>query len=101
MTQEFSIETGGATLSGYRREGTGTPLVLVHGFGGSRHDWEPIVAALPADLPLIAYDQRGFGDSTGAPGVPFSHSDDLLALLDTLGIARADLCGLSLGGAPC
>ncbi|WP_324695955.1 alpha/beta fold hydrolase [Novosphingobium aerophilum] len=98
MTQDFSIETGGATLSGYRREGTGTPLVLVHGFGGSRHDWEPIVAALPADLPLIAYDQRGFGDSTGAPGVPFSHSDDLLALLDTLGIARADLCGLSLGG---
>lgn len=103
MTQDFSIDIGTtppcqATLAGGQRSGTGTPLVLVHGFGGSRHDWDPVTAALPDDLPLIAYDQRGFGDSHGEAGAPFSHSDDLLALLDALELERADLCGLSLGG---
>jgi len=68
MTQDFRIETNGATLSGWRREGTGTTLVLVHGFGGSRHDWEPVIAELPADMALIAYDQRGFGESPAVPG---------------------------------
>jgi 2-succinyl-6-hydroxy-2,4-cyclohexadiene-1-carboxylate synthase len=98
MTQDFRIDIEGAALVGWHREGEGTPLVLVHGFGGSRHDWEPVVAALPADLPLIAYDQRGFGDSDAVSGEAFSHAEDLLALLDSLGIAQADLCGLSLGG---
>lgn len=98
MTQDFRIDIEHATLAGWQREGDGTPLILVHGFGGSRHDWEPVVAALPADLPLIAYDQRGFGDSDTVSGEAFSHAEDLLALLDNLGIAQADLCGLSLGG---
>lgn len=98
MTQDFRIETNGATLSGWRRDGTGTPLVLVHGFGGSRHDWEPVIAELPADMALIAYDQRGFGESPAVPGETFSHAEDLLALLDTLSIGQADLCGLSMGG---
>ncbi|MFK4872459.1 alpha/beta fold hydrolase [Novosphingobium sp. ZW T3_23] len=98
MTQDFIIEANGADLAGSRRAGTGTPLVLVHGFGGSRHDWEPVEAALPAGLPLIAYDQRGFGDSSHTTGQPYSHAADLMALLDELDIERADLCGLSLGG---
>jgi 2-succinyl-6-hydroxy-2,4-cyclohexadiene-1-carboxylate synthase len=98
MTQDFIIETVGASLTGSQRKGSGTPLVLVHGFGGSRHDWEPVEAALPADLTLIAYDQRGFGNSSHTPGQPYSHAEDLLALLDGLEIAQADLCGLSLGG---
>ncbi|KHK91834.1 alpha/beta fold hydrolase [Novosphingobium malaysiense] len=99
MTTPFRIDLESATLVGEWREGTGTPLVLVHGFGGSRHDWEPMVSDLGAGLPLITYDQRGFGDSTGELGVPFSHAEDLLALLDHLKIDRADLCGMSLGGA--
>lgn len=86
-------------LSGARRSGAGDPLVLVHGFGGSRQDWDPLVARLSGDRALLAYDQRGFGQSHAAAGTPFSHADDLLALLDTLGIERADLCGMSLGGA--
>jgi 2-succinyl-6-hydroxy-2,4-cyclohexadiene-1-carboxylate synthase len=47
---------------------------------------------------LIAYDARGFGASSAEPGTAFSHADDLLALLDALGIERANLCGLSMGG---
>jgi len=94
----FTVPVDGGSLVGQRRDGAGTPLVLVHGFGGSRHDWEAVIAALPTDLPLIAYDQRGFGDSISEGGVPFSHADDLLALLDSLAITQADLCGISLGG---
>ncbi len=99
MTAPFRIDLDSAALVGERRDGTGIPLVLAHGFGGSRHDWQPLIAALPADLPLIAYDQRGFGDSTGEPGVPFSHTEDLLTLINRLGIAQIDLCGMSQGGA--
>lgn len=94
----LTIPVPGATLAAERREGTGAPLVLVHGFGGSRRDWDPLVAALSQPRPLIAYDQRGFGESS-TDDAPYSHTDDLLVLLDALGIAEADLCGMSLGGA--
>lgn len=93
----FRISLNGAILEGERRDGTGTPLVLVHGFGGSRHDWAQVLSCLDAGRPVIAYDQRGFGAST-SDGQPYSHADDLLALLDALAIDKADLCGLSLGG---
>ncbi|MBB4860437.1 2-succinyl-6-hydroxy-2,4-cyclohexadiene-1-carboxylate synthase [Novosphingobium chloroacetimidivorans] len=95
----FSVDVEGAQLAGERRDGEGPPLVLAHGFGGARHDWEPVLAALPPDMPVVVYDQRGFGSSTSEPGVAFSHAEDLLALLDALDLPLANLCGLSLGGA--
>lgn len=98
MTTPLRIPVDGAVLAGERREGAGTPLVLLHGFGGSRRDWDLLVAALPATRPLITYDLRGFGASEPGSG-PYSHADDLLALLDALDITEADVCGLSLGGA--
>lgn len=55
--------------------------------------------ALPPNLPILSYDQRGFGQSEANAGTPFSHGCDLIALLDALQIKRADLCGVSLGGA--
>jgi 2-succinyl-6-hydroxy-2,4-cyclohexadiene-1-carboxylate synthase len=96
----FAVEVAGGTLTGETKDGIGgVPLVLVHGFGGSRRDWEPVVRALPAGVPIVAYDQRGFGASAGAAGHAFSHADDLIAMLDALKIAQVDLCGVSLGGA--
>lgn len=96
----FVVDTEGARLVGEHRRGSkSTPLILAHGFGGSRHDWTPVIEALPPDLPLITYDQRGFGDSMAVADVPFSHADDLVAVLDHLGLEQADLCGVSLGGA--
>jgi len=95
----FTVTVEGARLSGERREGHGTPLVLIHGFGGSRAMWDQLVDALPASLPLIRYDLRGFGASTQDEGIAFSHAADLLALLDSQAVARAHLSGLSLGGA--
>lgn len=74
------------------------PLVLVHGFGGSRLDWDPVIARLPESLTPVRYDQRGFGESDLARA-PYSHSEDLAAILAALDLQRVDLCGMSLGGA--
>lgn len=104
----FTIPLEGAVLSGEMRagralagraRGESPAFVFLHGFGGSLRTWDRLWAALPADAPLLRYDLRGFGASTGTRGLTFSHGDDLLALLDARGIARADLCGVSQGGA--
>ena len=92
----FSVAVEGAVLAGEAR-GTGTPLVLVHGMAGARHDWNRLLAALPPDYPTLRYDLRGFGDST-ADERDYAHADDLLALFDARGIERAPLLGLSMGG---
>ncbi|MEW9856722.1 alpha/beta fold hydrolase [Novosphingobium sp. M1R2S20] len=98
--EPFAIETQDARIVGQRRHGAmRDPLVLVHGFGGSRQDWRPVIEALPPEWPIIIYDQRGFGESTAEAGAPFSHAEDLLAVLRALIVERADLCGVSLGGA--
>ena len=95
----FTVAVEGALLSGERRgPESSAPLVLVHGMAGQRHDWDRLIAALPAELPLIRYDLRGFGASEAQDGRTYSHADDLLALLDAQGIARAPLLGLSMGG---
>jgi len=84
-------------LSG-ERKGNGNPLVLVHGMAGDRHEWDCFWTALPVDTALVRYDLRGFGRSPAQQGVPFSHSEDLLALFDAQGIERATVLGLSMGG---
>lgn len=98
MAGAFSLTGEGATICGETR-GDNPVLVLLHGLGGSRATWDRVVAALPADLPLLRYDLRGFGASTMDEAVEFSHADDLLAVLNAHGIATATLVGLSLGGA--
>ena len=96
-TSAFTVPVEGAVLCGETR-GNGTPLVLVHGMAGERQDWNRLLAALPPELPVLRYDLRGFGESPATQGIAFSHADDLLALLDAQGIARAPILGLSMGG---
>lgn len=76
------------------------PLVLCHGAGGNHAVWFQQVTQLAADRTVVTWDHRGYGRSTdradrSAPGVAVG---DLLALLDHLGIERADLVGQSMGG---
>ncbi len=80
---------------------TGAPtIVLSNSLGTALEMWDPQVAALADRFRVVRYDSRGHGRSPVPPG-PYRVADlgrDLLGLLDELGVARAHLCGLSLGG---
>lgn len=81
----------------------GRPFVLVHGFTGSRDDWQEQLEPLAEHGPTIALDLRGHGGSTNS-GDPAVYTFDTLArdvelALDALGVERCDLLGHSMGGA--
>ncbi len=96
-----SVLIGGRRLS-YREAGTGRPVVLVHAFPLNADMWAPQLAVVPEGVRLIAPDLRGFGESEAEPDrLPRSideHAADLEGLLDCLGIERAVVGGLSMGG---
>jgi pimeloyl-ACP methyl ester carboxylesterase len=76
-----------------------TALLLVHGFTLDRHLWDDVVPALAADIRVVCPDLRGFGESPPPiEGVPYTHSGDLVALLDERGIDDVVIVGLSMGG---
>lgn len=81
--------------------GSGLPLVLLHGFPLCRKMWAPQVAALSAaGWRVITPDLPGFGETPPLSG-PVSmsaYADAVIALLDQLGIARAVVGGMSMGG---
>ena len=78
------------------------PVVVFASSLGTTHEmWDPQAAALAGEYRVLRYDHRGHGRSPVPPG-PYTIDElagDLLALLDDLGIERASLVGLSLGGA--
>jgi pimeloyl-ACP methyl ester carboxylesterase len=77
--------------------GDGAPVVLLHpGIGDSRV-WDEIWPELATRRRAARYDVRGYGRSPDATE-PYSPLDDLVALLDHLGIERAHLVGCSMGG---
>jgi pimeloyl-ACP methyl ester carboxylesterase len=75
----------------------GPPVVLIHGLGLDAAMWEPQWQTLQQEFRAIRYDIRGFGASS-VPAGPYSHCDDLLALLEFLGARPAHVIGLSMGG---
>jgi pimeloyl-ACP methyl ester carboxylesterase len=78
--------------------GAAPRAVFLHGFGGDLHTWDLMWPELGVRLAALRYDLRGYGQSTAPPG-PYSHSDDLLAILDACAIEHCDLVGVSQGGA--
>jgi len=82
------------------RPGSGTPLLLCNGIGGSLDLLQPFVDALDPSRPVIRFDLPGIGGSP-APTVPYhlvSLPGTLAALLDRLGQRQADVLGISWGG---
>jgi pyruvate dehydrogenase E2 component (dihydrolipoamide acetyltransferase) len=82
------------------RPGTGTPVILIHGFGGDLDNWLFNIDALAEEVPVHALDLPGHGQSVKAvdnPGLGTMVAT-LVAFMDHLGIARAHLVGHSMGG---
>src|SRR5436190_698991 len=99
-----SFHTGAVEIA-YLDEGEGDPIVLVHGFASSKNvNW--VYPTWVSDLRkdgrrVIALDNRGHGESSklydpAQYTIP-AMADDTVALMDHLGIARADVMGYSLG----
>ncbi|MFT7841030.1 alpha/beta fold hydrolase [Saccharothrix sp. BKS2] len=91
----------------YDDEGSGPPVVLVHGHPFDRSLWRPQVERLSGVYRFIVPDLRGYGEtrlvSGGMGAMPDTtplgvFADDLVALLDRLGLERVVLGGLSMGG---
>jgi pyruvate dehydrogenase E2 component (dihydrolipoamide acetyltransferase) len=93
--------SGGRLLRWFELGEGGTPLVLVHGFGGDLNNWLFNHPALAAERRVIALDLPGHGESAKAlqRGDLDELSETVLALLDHLDIAKAHLAGHSMGGA--
>jgi 3-oxoadipate enol-lactonase len=91
---------GPPVQSAYSVEGSGPPLILIHGIGASRHSWDGLVRELRTDFRCISYDLRGHGLSP-RPAPPYTLDDlveDLEALRRELHVERAHFAGHSLGG---
>ncbi|MGA2282084.1 MAG: alpha/beta hydrolase [Candidatus Dormibacteria bacterium] len=96
--------TGSAGVSGIHIHcevrGRGRPLLLILGLGADVSEYTALIDQLAARSQVIAFDNRGAG-RTDKPDVPYSielMAADALGVLDTLGVPRACVLGISLGG---
>ena len=94
------IELSNARLH-YEERGKGKPLVLVPGFASGAWSWSWQLEALAAEFRVITFDPRGIGQSTIGESETVSIagiSDDVVALIDKLGLIKAHVVGISFGG---
>ena len=80
--------------------GDGPVLMLANAIGSNLHMWDKALPSFEKSYRVVRYDMRGHGESS-VPPPPYTIDQlggDVLFLLDSLGIGRASLCGLSLGG---
>jgi 3-oxoadipate enol-lactonase len=87
---------------GYADAGGGgaTPIVFLHGVGSDKSVWHPQLAHFGRDRRAIAFDYPGYGDSDPAPHgtTRDDYAAAILSAMTELGVERAHVCGLSLGG---
>jgi 3-oxoadipate enol-lactonase len=84
----------------YAQDGQGTDLLLIHGLGGSLHDWDSCVPEFARYHRVTRWDARGFGESD-KPAGPYSpqlFAKDLAGLFRACGITHAHVAGISMGG---
>ena len=94
-----TLAVGDKTLA-YLQTGIGPAVVIIHGVGGHKEDWEGVAAALAASHTVYAIDMLGFGASskTGDDLSMTVQTAAVKALLDAEGLAKADIVGNSVGG---
>ena len=86
----------------YEEAGSGTPIVFVHEFGGSYRSWEPQMRYFSRRYRAIAFAARGYPPSDVPPDMEaysqLRAAQDIAAVMDAVGIDRAHIVGLSMGG---
>ena len=94
-----TISVNGIRLA-YERRGTGSPLVLLHGYPLDHHLWDEVVPLLQDTFDMILPDLRGFGESSTVDSfyAMEDFASDIAALLDHLEIQNAAIVGHSMGG---
>jgi pimeloyl-ACP methyl ester carboxylesterase len=95
------VTDDGVTLH-YEERGAGLPIVFVHEFAGDHRSWEAQLRFFGRRYRCVAYNARGYPPSD-VPDDPERYSqararDDIRAVLDALGIDKAHIVGLSMGG---
>ncbi|MFX1573366.1 MAG: alpha/beta fold hydrolase [Promethearchaeota archaeon] len=96
---ELYAEVNGIKIC-YEIYGKGHPLILVHGWGGSKEGWFVHIDALSKHFKVITFDNRGSGKSDH-PNIPYTmnmYADDIHELLKFLNIEKTHVLGVSLGG---
>ena len=90
------VDVGKAKLY-YEEQGQGTPLIMIHGGGLDRRNWDDQFDVLAGQYRVVRYDARNHGLSKAEPET-FSHYEDLFRLMESLEIPKAVIMGLSMGG---
>src|SRR3954447_11237818 len=96
------VKTATGVTIGFDESGVGgaTPIVFLHGVGSDKSVWRPQLQHFCDERRAIAFDYPGYGESDSAP--EGTTRDDyaavMLAAMSELGVDRAHICGLSLGG---
>ncbi len=81
-------------------EGERTPVVFLHGVGSDKSVWRPQLEHFGQERRAIAFDYPGYGDSDPAPEgtIRDDYAAAILSAMHALGVGKAHVCGLSLGG---
>jgi pimeloyl-ACP methyl ester carboxylesterase len=96
-SEKFTVQRGTAILAGERWPGDGQPVILLHSGVTDRRSWYAVAEALQPKSDVVAYDMRGYGETSGVT-YGFTHLDDLKAVLDQVAAGPVWLVGSSMGG---
>ena len=86
----------------YEVHGEGFPLVMIYGSTGRLDGWDPrLVEGLSKHFKLVLFDNRGAGrtETSNREYTVRLFADDTAGLMDALGISKAHILGISMGGA--
>jgi pimeloyl-ACP methyl ester carboxylesterase len=97
MSERFVLARAGCDLAGERWPGGARLVVLLHEGVSDRRGWRLVAGLLAPRATVVAYDRRGYGESPVSTA-PFTHVDDVLAVLDREQAGPAWLAGASAGG---
>jgi len=102
MLKTESIRIDNDRVLRVARLGTGTPLVMLHGYPDTLQIWSKVAPLLAPKHEVIAFDWPGLGGSSKWHGgtTPTAMAERLGQVLDVLGITACNLCGFDMGGQP-